>query len=77
MVQIEHNQNDILVPLFSYAYKVRKSEKIRNRYNQAPHLTQVTIIAQQTSSFSAKIYVVCTQKNRLNETILLSTHKQC
>ena len=32
---------------------------------------------KKISYFSTKTYVVCTQKNRLNETVLLSTQNIC
>ena len=52
---------------FQYSRKVRKRAKIRNRYNQAPHLTQDTKSettktrfsdnrAQMSLSFSATVY---------------------
>ena len=35
------------------------------------------VIKQKNLHFSTKEYFVGTQKNRLNETVLLSTHKIC
>ena len=48
--------------------KVSKGAKIRNRYNQVPHLTQDTNgyhLSKLISYLSTKTYVMSTQKNRL------------
>ena len=42
-----------------------------------PLKLQVAIFENYFSYFSTKTYVVGTQKNRLNETVLLSTQNTC
>ena len=39
------NANILCSTTFEYRYKVSKGAKIRNRYNQVPHLTQDTKVA--------------------------------
>ena len=41
-MSVESTPSVILIPLLYFLYKVSKDAKIRNRYNQVPHLTQDT-----------------------------------
>ena len=51
---------------FFSSYKVRKKAKIRNRYNQAPHLTQDTNGKVTTS----KLDITNEAKNTQNNTLI-------
>ena len=56
-----HSENGALViyELFNYTFKVGKKAKIRNRYNQVPHLTQNTVspISQLSRVFSLLMWM--------------------